>query len=159
MYDEKICNFYANEVHLGVTIVPFVANKIKEENKICTLLNVDINNEVNKVISKINIEDNLKDKILEINWNKTNLVGNEIKKYLNNELENNNKIYVIINGNKNEVEEKNKYIEEIRKENMDKTINVVNCFEIEHTEVNKALLKNYHKILNSEGCRYIKNVK
>ena len=30
MYDEKICNFYANEVHLGVTIVPFVANKIKE---------------------------------------------------------------------------------------------------------------------------------
>ena len=32
MYDEKICNFYANEVHLGVTIVPFVANKIKEEN-------------------------------------------------------------------------------------------------------------------------------
>ena len=85
--------------------------------------------------------------------------GKEIKKYLDNELENNNKIYVIVNGNKNEVEEKNKYIEEIRKENLNKTINVVNCFEIEHTEVNKALLKNYHKILNSEGCRYIKNVK
>ena len=37
------------------------------------------------------MRDNLKDKILEINWNKTNLEGNEIKKYLNNELENNNK--------------------------------------------------------------------
>ena len=46
MYDEKICNFYANEVHLGVTIVPFVANKIKEENK-------EIEIKINEVLDKI----------------------------------------------------------------------------------------------------------
>ena len=159
MYDEKICNFYANEVHLGVTIVPFVANKIKENNKICTLLNVNINNEIEKVISKINIEKNLKDKILEINWNKTNLEGNEIKKYIDEQLKDNSKIYVIINGSKEQVEEKNKYIEEIRNENVNKTINVVNCFEIDDGKINDGFLKNYHKILNSSGCRYIKNIK
>ena len=157
MYDEKICNFYANEVHLGVTIVPFVANKIKEENKICTLLNTDINNEVEKIISKINIEKNLKEKILEINWNKTNLHGNEIKQYINKQLENNSEIYVIINGTKKEVEEKNKYVDEIKEENTDKTINVVNCFEINKEKINEGFLKNYDKILNTSGYKYINN--
>lgn len=64
MYDEKICNFYANEVHLGVTIVPFVANKIKEENKMCTFIKCRCKQKIEKVISKINIEESLKDKIL-----------------------------------------------------------------------------------------------
>ena len=63
MSDEKICNFYANEVHLGVTIIPFVANAIKENSKICTLLNKSMSNEVENIVSKINIDDNLKNKI------------------------------------------------------------------------------------------------
>ena len=130
MNDEKICNFYANEVHLGVTIVPFVANIIKEHSKVCTILNTNINNEVENIISKINIDENLKNEILNINWKKTNSNKQEIKNYVEDEIKDNSEIYVIINGNKDEIEEKNKYIEEIKEENKDKNINIVNCFQI-----------------------------
>ncbi len=155
MCDEKICNFYANEVHLGVTIVPFVANKLKDNNKICTILNVDINKEVEKILSKINIDNKLKNEILNLNWNKTRLKGEKLKEYIDKGLEDNSELYVIVNGTKKEVEEKNKYIEEIRKENKDKKINIVNCFKINEEKINDGLLNNYHKILNTSGCKYI----
>lgn len=155
MNDEKICNFYANEVHLGVTIVPFVANIIKEHSKVCTILNTNINNEVKNIISKINIDENLKNEILNINWKETKSNENEIKNYIEEEIKDSSDIYVIINGNKNEVEEKNKYIEEIKEENKDKNINIVNCFQIDETKINEGFLENYHKILNSSGCRYL----
>lgn len=155
MNDEKICNFYANEVHLGVTIVPFVANIIKEHSKVCTILNTNINNEVENIISKINIDENLKNEILNINWKKTNSNKQEIKNYVEDEIKDNSEIYVIINGNKDEIEEKNKYIEEIKEENKDKNINIVNCFQINENKINEGFLENYHKILNSSGCRYL----
>lgn len=158
MSDEKICNFYANEVHLGVTIIPFVANAIKENNKICTLLNKNMNSEVESIISKINIDNNLKNKILNINWKKSNSNEKDIKEYVENEIKNSSNIYVIINGDKKEIEEKNKYVEDIKREtkNKNKNINIVNCFQIDNTEVNEGLLENYEKILNSSGCKYIK---
>lgn len=156
MIDEKICNFYANEVHLGVTIVPFVAKKIEENNKICTLLDSNLNNEIKDVISRININSKLKNEIMKINWNKSNFNEDETKRYIENELKDNSNIYIIINGKEDEVEEKNKYIDEIRKNNKDKNINVVNCFEYDKIKVNEGFLSNYNKILNSSGCRYIK---
>lgn len=156
MFDEKICNFYANDVHLGVTIVPFVAKKIEENNKICTLLNSDLNKEINNVLSRINIDKKLKKEILNINWDKTELDKNKIKKYLENEIKSNTNVYIIINGTEKEVEEKNKYIEEIIKQNDNRNINIVNCFEYNDINVSEGFLMNYNKILNSSGCRYIK---
>lgn len=153
MSDEKICNFYANEVHLGVTIIPFVANVIKENSKVCTILNTNINNEIENIVSKINIDNNLKREILNMNWKETK--SNEIKNYIENEIKDNSQIYVIINGTKDEIEEKNKYVEEIKNQNKDKNINIVNCFQIDETKINEGLLENYHKILNSSGCKYL----
>ena len=155
MSDEKICNFYANEVHLGVTIIPFVANIIKENSKVCTILNTNINNEIESIVSKINIDNNLKREILNMNWKETKSNENEIKNYIENEIKDNSEIYVIINGSKDEVEEKNKYVEEIKNQNKDKNINIVNCFQIDETKINEGLLENYHKILNSSGCKYL----
>ena len=86
MNDERICNFYANEVHLGVTIVPFVANKIKEHSKVCTLLNKNINKEVENIISKINIDEKLKHEILEINWKKSTSDKKDLKQYIESQL-------------------------------------------------------------------------
>lgn len=153
MSDEKICNFYANEVHLGVTIIPFVANVIKENSKVCTILNTNINNEIENIVSKINIDNNLKREILNMNWKETK--SNKIKNYIENEIKDNSQIYVIINGSKDEVEEKNKYVEEIKNKNKDKNINIVNCFQIDETKINEGFLENYHKILNSSGCKYL----
>lgn len=155
MSDEKICNFYANEVHLGVTIIPFVANIIKENSKVCTILNTNINNEIENIVSKINIDNNLKREILNMNWKETKSNENEIKDYIENEIKDNSEIYVIINGSKDEVEKKNKYVEEIKNQNKDKNINIVNCFQIDETNINEGLLENYHKILNSSGCKYL----
>ena len=155
MSDEKICNFYANEVHLGVTIIPFVANIIKENSKVCTILNTNINNEIENIVSKINIDNNLKREILNMNWKETKSNENEIKDYIENEIKDNSEIYVIINGSKDEVEKMNKYLEEIKSQNKDKNINIVNCFQIDETNINEGLLENYHKILNSSGCKYL----
>lgn len=155
MSDEKICNFYANEVHLGVTIIPFVANVIKENSKVCTILNTNINNEIENIVSKINIDNNLKREILNMNWKETKSNENEIKNYIESEIKDNSEIYVIINGSKDEVEKKNKYVEEIKNQNKDKNINIVNCFQIDETNINEGLLENYHKILNSSGCKYL----
>lgn len=155
MSDEKICNFYANEVHLGVTIIPFVANVIKENSKVCTILNTNINNEIENIVSKINIDNNLKREILNMNWKETKTNENEIKNYIENEIKDNSEIYVIINGSKDEVEEKNKYVEEVKNQNKDKNIKLVNCFHIDETKINEGFLENYHKILNSSGCKYL----
>lgn len=155
MSDEKICNFYANEVHLGVTIIPFVANVIKENSKVCTILNANMVSEIENIVSKINIDNNLKTEILNMNWKETKSDECEIKNYIKNEIKENSDIYVIISGSKDEVEEKNKYIEEIKSQNKDKNINIVNCFQIDETKINEGFLENYHKILNSSGCRYL----
>lgn len=155
MSDEKICNFYANEVHLGVTIIPFVANVIKENSKVCTILNANMVSEIENIVSKINIDNNLKTEILNMNWKETKPDECEIKNYIKNEIKENSDIYVIISGSKDEVEEKNKYIEEIKSQNKDKNINIVNCFQIDETKINEGFLENYHKILNSSGCRYL----
>lgn len=163
---KKMCNFYANEIHLSTMILPFISKKINEEAIIETFLEKPIIEDVQILVSKLNLKEDTQRKINDINWNITNICNKEkFDYYMNNLINKGNEIYFIINGKNEYINLANKLIEEWTNKNSkillenNKNVNIINCYEI--TQVNwdiNDILEKHDNILNTSGVRKIEEV-
>ena len=95
---------------------------------------------VKTLMDKINLEEQRKNKILNLNWG-------ESKDFY--EIKNKEKQIIIVNGNKEYIEQINKQIENI--EEIDK-LEIVNCYNLEEIGENIGeIRKQYKNILNTTG--------
>ncbi|MBP3255417.1 MAG: hypothetical protein J6M60_02875 [Clostridia bacterium] len=148
----KLCSFYVSDWHLVTMLLPYINQKINEEVEIATILEKDLNGNITKLVERLNL--NNREKILKLNWNKFKERGKIIYNKDNKEK------VLIINGEKEFVENINKRIEKYFKTHkVNGIIKIVNCFEITGLDGNISdILDEHDKVLNTSGERAIEEV-
>ncbi len=161
---QKTCGFYVSEFHLVTMLLPHIVTEVEKGTKIEAILNQNIKGEIKEVISRLNINDIVKAKILNINWNKINNNDfNSIKFYMEEIIKNNNDIEIIINGTKKEIDMINKNIEYWIDMNIDRlreiNINIINCYEVSefNSNINNILNENDY-IINTSGIQPVEEI-
>lgn len=136
---EKLCCFYVSDFHLEMILLPYI-NKRLDEN-IIIKTEKDLRDTVETLVSKMNLNEENKDKILKLGWNK--------KEYKNLE----DKSNIIIIGNK-------KYIDDVNMQIKEKNINnatIIDCYDFEDTKDKiENLMEQYNLNLNTDGLNSIK---
>ena len=96
---EKICSFYVSDWHLVTMLLPYINKEINEKANIITILEKDIDKNVETLINKLNLKN--REKILSLNWKKTNGIKySEVKKNINKEILEDKLNIIFINGKK-----------------------------------------------------------
>ena len=149
----KLCSFYVSDWHLVTMLLPYINKKINEQAKIATILENDLEENIVTLVEKLNLKN--KDKILELNWNKTI----ERKNVFTN-LEENSELIIIINGNKEFIKNKNEKLNKyLLTHRVNKKIKIINCYEvIEFNGSIEEILDEHDKILNTSGEKEINEI-
>ncbi len=159
---EKICSFYVSDWHLVTMLLPYINKEINEKANIITILEKDIEQNIKTLIDKLNLKN--KEKILNINWKKTNGIKySEIRKKIKEEIIEDKLNIIFINGKKNYIDIVNKNIEKFLAENSKKykeiNIKIINCFEVGDFNMNIIdILSEHTRILNTSGEKAINDV-
>lgn len=159
---EKICSFYVSDWHLVTMLLPYVNKEINEKANIITVLEKDIEENIVTLIDRLNLKN--KEKILNINWKKSNGIKySEIKNKIKQEASEDRLNIIFITGSKSYMDITNKNIEKFLKENSKKykqiNIKIVNCFEVGDFNTNIIdILSEHTKILNTSGEKAINDV-
>lgn len=151
---KRMSSFYVNEVHLITMLLPYIENKIKEDD-IITVLQENLEKTVNLLLSKINLKEELKERIKKINWNAKNIKDCKKLESMINE----KTTYIIINGNEKYIREINKQIRKLKDKNKENKLVLINCYNI--VEFNKniiEILNQTDKILNTSGEHEVEEI-
>ena len=133
---EKICNFYVSDFHLEMILLPYLNEKIQENEPINIISEKNLNQSINELILKVNLDKNMKNNILNLKWD-----SSDIKNIQNNS-------NVILVGTKHFIEQKTNKLMDMDIENL-KIIDCYNLLEVEK-EVPK-IVSTHDKNLNSLG--------
>lgn len=135
---EKVCSFYVSDFHLEMILMPCINKKINNNEEIVINTERNLRETVEILLSKMNLEENNKEKILNLGWNKN-------EQELMREKEN-----IIVIGTEKYIQKIN---EEIEASNTQK-INIINCYNFEDVKDNiEDIIKGHHKSLNTIGFR------
>ena len=159
---EKLCSFYVSDWHLVTMLLPYINKQINEKANIITILENDIEENIRILTKKLNLRN--EEKILSLNWRRTNGIKySELQKKLK-KLEERDVLNVIfINGKKEYIDITNKNVEKFLENNKDKykeiNIKIINCFEVGEFNTNiQEILDMHDKVLNTSGEKAIKEV-
>lgn len=152
---KKTCSFYISDFHLSTLLLPYITNKIKNDIQIVTFLEENIEKNIEKVVKIMDVGEYIKEEILKIKWNKTNL------KNCSGVFENlefgKNDCNIIVVGEKSYIEYINKKIVEnisnINRSTLKyKTVVTVNnCYYVEDVLKVNEILDNHDLLLNTSG--------
>ena len=161
MYEQqnvkKVCSFCVSDLHLITMLLPHLNKKVKENEKIITILEKDLTEQVKLVLERLVLNNKDKENLLNINWNSRAVFKFElIEKEINKICENNDKLNIIVNGTKEYIEKVNKVLENniIKHE-----VKIINCYDITKLDDDiKYILKTHDIILNTSGEKEISEV-
>ena len=133
---KRICSFYVSEFHLGMILLPYISQKIEKKEPILIVSEKNLLNSIKELVSKVNLKEEIKNQILNLKWNCSNIV--EIKDKSN--------IILIV---------KEKFIEDKVKEIEEKNINeiqIIDCYYFEEIK-NKMqdIVEKHDRSLNTLG--------
>ena len=156
---ERLCSFYVSDWHLVTMLLPYVNKQINEKANIITILEKDIEENIKTLIQRLNLKN--EEKILNLNWKKSNGIKySEIKNKMK-ELEKDEKLNIVfISGSINYIDMVDKNITKFLDDNKDKyreiNIKIINCFEVGEFNNNiQEILDKHDKILNTSGEKEI----
>ena len=134
---QRMCLFCASDYHLELILLPYIKERIEKEDFVVLTEN-NLTNSLNILLEKTNLSEELKDKIRKIDW--------KSKEYLKNTKNSSSIVNVIINGNVEFINKKNKIVQELKNDNL----KVINCFHISDQNVNiEKISQDYEYILNT----------
>ena len=101
---KRICSFYVSDWHLISMLLPYISKHINTETKITNITEKDLEDKIKEFISKLNLNKEIQERILEMNWNKKAVytyrkLDDRIKEEM-----------IIISGNKQYIDKMNKNI-------------------------------------------------
>lgn len=147
----KVCNFYVSQWHLAMTLIPYLKTCI-EQYEIETLFEMDMLERVQILLSKIPMEEQKKKEILALNW------FQETKSKMTQASTKTDKMWIIA-GSQSYVEEKNRLVDEWRKNYPEENIKIVNCYYLEKKQMNmKDIMQKHQKILSTKGEKEIQEI-
>lgn len=118
---ENSCVFFASDYHLEMIMLPYINKKFEENKNVYIFTQNNLEETINTLIEKVNIDNNIKNKVLEINWK-----NEDENKY--NELINDDNAVVFIKGNENYINKVNCNLDQIKEQ---KDIEIIDCFDLE----------------------------
>ena len=133
---EKICKFYVSDFHLEMILLPYLNQKLKEEEPVTIISEKNLNQSIKELISKVNLDNKIKNNILNLEWDSA-----EIK-----EIQNNSNVVLI--GTENFIEQKKNKLIDMDVENL----KIIDCYNLQEVEkdVQKIVLT-HDKNLNTLG--------
>lgn len=132
---EKKCCFYASDFHLEMTIVPYINRKIEENKNVIIVTQNNLEETMKVLISRMNIKN--KDIICNLDWN-----NNDIAQAIGK-----NNLIMIVNGNKEFIDYKNKEIKELLGQEV---IELINCYYFDEIKDEMVQIRaNYTGVLNN----------
>lgn len=142
---EKICSFYASELHLTTILMQYIYEKTKEGRKILNVLERDLIKEAESVLELFNCKQALKSDIKNIGWNKANSECiNKLEEAYNEDI-------IIIAGSQ-------KFVDNV-KEKVPNTNTIIDCYELlENASDAMDVLNNHEYILMTDGVKKITEV-
>ena len=142
---EKICSFYASDLHLATILMQYIYEKTREGRKILNILEKDLLREAESVLELFSCKKALKSDIKNIGWNKSDEESiNELKNAYNEDI-------IIIAGSQN-------FVESVR-EKLPNTNISIDCYEIlENASDAMTVLENHDYILMTDGIKKITEV-
>lgn len=150
---KKICNFYANDWHFAVMLLPYVNENINKGVKITTIFEKSMENNVEVLLEKLNLKN--KSKILEINWKQK--TEDVISREIENSIKNSNENLFIINGTNEYINKVNEIFGNYNFETVNNSINIMNCYEVlENEEKIDEIINTHDTILNTLGEKYLR---
>lgn len=160
---KTVCGFYISRTHLITMILPYLKNELNKNIKFNTILEYSLIENVNDVLSKLILNDNEKEKILDLNWKDTKVQKySNIEKDIKCDLENNKEIILLISGSKDYISQTNKIIDKILDKNnklKNKKVTIINCYEVIDFDDNIREILNLHDfIINTSGIHRVEEV-
>ena len=142
MNNQKVCSFYISEFHLLTIVLPYINEKIKEQNEIALILQKDISTNVKTYLENVKNLD-IEDKTIKrINWKKSN------DEKIDDNFKGKN---IIIIGSKDYIEDINKKLESI-----EGIQEILNCYKVNEIERIDKILLSHNKILSTKGKKDVK---
>ena len=133
---DRVCCFYASKEHLMSILLPYINEKLEENQNIVTILEEDIGKETKALRRIFNFKKENWNKIEEVFKRKENLVNADFKDSI-----------VIIIGSNSFLEQKNK---------INEAKIVINCFELmQGLDKIERIIEESNKILTTKGLREI----
>ena len=156
----KICGFYISSVHMVTMMLPYLKEMIKNEIKFETFFEYDLSENINKVLSNLTVNNNDKNKILDINWKDSKLKKyTDIEKELKDILKNNKNVNILISGSNKYIEEINKMLNKFFNKYGYNNITIINCYEVSEFDDNiRDILDLHEYILNTSGIHKIEDI-
>lgn len=141
---QKYCGVYANDMHLIVMLIPYIERELEKGNKITTILENSLEEEINFIVKKVNLGKSKKNKIRNIKWNKSLLSDEQIAEIRNK--------IVLIKGS-------NEFINNVNNVLNGKKNKIINCYDIKTFEENASeILEEHSAIINTEGINRIPEI-
>lgn len=136
---EKICSFYVSDFHLEMILLPYINDKIKNQEKVEIITEKDLSETIRILVSRMNLKEEDKQQILNMNW-----------KINEKKIEDNSNAIII--GSKEYIQKQNVQIEN----NFYKNLSIINCFDFEEVKNDISdIINNHDKSLNTIGFNNI----
>ncbi len=136
---ENSCAFYASDYHLEMIMLPYINENLKQNKNIYIFTQNNLEETINTLIDRVNLENGMKEKVLNINWK-----NDDENKY--NKLINDNKqIVIFIKGNEEYIEKINNDLKQVKTY---EKMQIVDCYNLE--EIGKKaqdIAKKHKKII------------
>lgn len=158
----RMCSFYVSNMHLSTMMLPYLANKLGEGNTIYTFLEENLEDEMKLLVSKLNLNEEIKKKITQLNWKKSNLYKYaDFEQYMKKEEKKTQDLYVLVVGKEEYMERINEQLEKWSEKQNDRKnrINIIDCYEVMQFNDNISnILDKHNKIINTSGEKEIEDV-
>lgn len=139
--NEKMCLFCASDYHLEMILLPYIKSKI-DNSKFIIFTENNLEETLNVLLDKINLGQDIKKKIIKLNWKNSD--DFKFKELEENVEENFN---IIINGRLNYIKSVNNRIKNLINEN----IKIIDCFHVGDPDIEIEEISNQYKyILNTQ---------
>ena len=130
---QKMCCIYVSDFHLEMILVPYIKQKMKENENITIQTERDLSKTIEILISRLNLNKEEKINIMNLGWDKKE-----------KELKSNSNIIIV--GTKKYIEKTNDRI----KNNNIHCIDIIDCYNFEEIKGNiKSIICKYNKSLNT----------
>ena len=141
---QRYCSLYVNDMHLIVMLIPYIERELEKKEKIITILENDLENEIDTIVKKVNLGRAKKNKIKRINWKK-NLLSKEQIGEIKGET-------ILIKGSY-------EFIQSVNEVLKTEDNRVIDCYDIDTFEQNsRTILEQHNAILNTSRIRKISDM-
>lgn len=160
---KRVCGFNVSSVHFSVMILPYINKELEAKRNILTILEVNLEKNIQEILSKISLNNESKEKIINLNWKATDIEKINLEKYLKQKITEEKDLSFIVYGRENYINRVNekieKTIEKHEKLLKNQNIKITNCYTIDDFKENiRDIINKHETIFNTSGERKIEEI-